>query len=219
MVNTGTFKLAGAQWTIIFEEGFGGDGLRWKKDYPTHTITVFTKYEGETTPYSKVERSTWDAIIFIILANTMIEKEDMSSYVSGFSLLIHQVFKNIYLNFYNDKVEGNFVIGYTTYYIVTDNITCMKGNIHGKMNPNMSLITLQTIDPRSGRVFNKEFTKQILYHEIVHAINAELGYSESKQDKEPFVNILSSFLFEVMSTLNINFNSSDGADKEVTQPK
>lgn len=198
------FKLGGMEWDVVIDnKTCENNDTRWVVWYNRQTIGVRDFTAGINLNYETIERDLWAAIFNIIVIEHMEHKEDVyRDALYAMSGLFYQAIST--LTSRPGEWDGSYKVGGVEYLVIVNNIIGSKESFFGRCNPNNKTIYLTTKN-YGGIKHKDEFTLQTLIHEILHSINSELGKESSELDTEKFINTLSTFLYEVHSTIKIKF--------------
>ena len=198
----GTFKLGGVSWKIIIDnntcETNESSWVRWLNK---QTIGIRDTY-SILLNYDVLERNIWDAIFFIIVNDHMEYRGFTPKQTFGITGLLYQALTTNTCR--PGEWDGTFQLGGINYIVKVDNKSGADNQFFGRCNPNSKLIEITTQN-YAGVESTDDFIYQTLIHEILHAINYELGFDEAKTNSEKFVNTTATFIYEVYKTLKINF--------------
>lgn len=205
----GDFRLGGAEWKLVMDNEYcETNSCRWNEILPKQQLIVTDSYYSSKLNYDVMERFIWDGICTIIAYDVMyLNKDRTTEVVIPFSGLFYQAIST--LTSKPGEWDGSFQLGGVSYMVIVDNKRGAEDDFHGRCNPNSKIIYLTTAN--GAYEYTDDFIYQTLFHEVIHAINAELGRDEHEMNAEPFVNTYSIFLYEVYKKLKIKF--PDETDK------
>lgn len=199
----GTFTLGGIPWTIELDnETCIARDSTFCFNSALQIIKLRDTYGRDklVLPYKNVTKTLWEAILNEVICKTMeYRKLNVSEILVPYASLLFQVTET--LTSKPGEWDGSFDIGGRTYNVVVDNRE--NDGWYGLCCNNEATIYLTT-EGEDGP-YTDSFTLQTLWHEILHAIAFELGRGNHKINSEKFVNPLSIFVTEIVSTLKIKF--------------
>ena len=195
----GSFKLGGALWTILLDIDVD-DNARFAYDVSACTITLSNSSEGRIYNHQTLEKHFWEAWFRVTTHEVMQYKEIVTTPVYySYSSFLLQCFQTLSLV----NWDGTFCAGGIEYFVSPDSKRCHKENVFGYHYPSEKKILL-SVENRCGEALPDDFIWQTFYHELLHAIATETGNFEGELNSERFVNILSFFIHEARTTLNLN---------------
>lgn len=203
-IKMGNFNIGGSEWTVNINNRLCEvNGVRWCKWLSKNELIITDSFGVGKVNYDVLEHTIWDGIITIVISNVMEFRElENKGIITAFSNFFHQAISTMTCK--PGEWDGSFQLGAFSYIVKVDNEVGNNENFYGRCNPNLKVIQLVT--DSNTVTYSDDFIYQTLFHEIVHAVNHEIGKGgDSKMDSEKFVNTLSIFLYEVYKTLKIKF--------------
>lgn len=199
----GSFSLGGTQWSIELDNEFCKE-----TDSTFCTSSGFKRiklcdiYRGEKLTYNTIEKFLWEAILYEVVVRTMeYRKLNLSDVIVPYASFVYQAINT--LTSHPDEWDGSVTLGGRDWIIRVDNVRAFNEGWYGLCLQPEGIIVLAT--ETEGEPYTDEFIYQTLWHEIAHAIAYELGRSKEKINSEKFVNTISIFIYEVISTLKIKY--------------
>lgn len=200
----GSFNIHGCEWIINLDNSIS-DEYCYDYDYHLKIITIVDEYNGVKLNHDSILLNLFRCVVSIICKLEMIIKYNTSNinFLYPFCNLMLNA-----LNSYNvseNNWDGDVNIGGVSYNIIDDSNYCLskKEKAYGICNPNTKNIYLCTQNEK-GLIYNSHHIENTLIHEIIHAVNYELGLYDEKVNSEKVVNPLSNYIYEYKRTLNIN---------------
>lgn len=195
----GSFKLSGMDWSIEIDNEFCSQSSM-AFNSSQQIIRIADNYDGVKLWHSNMERRIWDGIITgIIVENMQYRKLNQEDFLMPYTSFLFQALKS--LTSVPGQWDGSFQVGGTEYAVITEDGKCSKEGCYGSCNAGAGVVYISTGDDS----YSDSFILQTLFHEIAHAVAFEMGLFDSKINSEKFVNTLSNFVYEVWSTIKIDF--------------
>ncbi len=195
----GSFTIGGVPFSIKVNNGIDSN---WTTGISNQEVHVKTEDNYSKFNYDNIEKNIYHAIVCLLVQDYMYYTKYSVQELKPFSLLFKQAIDT--LTSTESELDGSFTLGNVEYSVVVDNVTAKLEHFFGICYYNNKMIKIANIDYR-GEPINTDFIFQTIFHEILHAINGELGYTGRSINSEKCVNILAILLYEVYKTLKINF--------------
>lgn len=202
-MKVGSFKISGTEYGIEIDNVVCKNKSS-KYHNPTQRIIVSDEYEGIKLNYDNVERKVIRCFLEIVTVYEMEYRElkGNDKYVLPFSSLLYQV-----MNTLTSKVgqwDGDLKIGGVNWSVIVNNELAEEEGFYGRCDAESKIIYLCT-ESNDKTLYNDEYIQRTLWHEIVHAINYEIGYNCTKYNSEKFVNVLANYIYQMVNTLEIKY--------------
>ena len=195
----GSFTIGGVPWTIKINNGIDSN---WLTHLNCQEVFVKTEDNYSKFNYDSIEKNIYHAIINTLVTEYMYYSKYTVQELKPFSLLFKQAIDTLTCS--ENELDGSFILGNVEYSVIVDNTTARLDNFFGMCYYNNKMIKIASIDAK-GEPMKIDFIFQTIFHEILHAINGELGITDKSINSEKCVNVLAIFLYEVYKTLKINF--------------
>lgn len=209
------FTIGGAAWEAQIVRG--DLGKRYELIVEQNLIQVSSHYRKRKLREHIPVLRIWDGIYAAIHHKVMMKSGGIwskfeNAYTHAVATTFSRVGDGLPLEGHDIEVE---ILG-NTYLVTVDNEVCDREEIYGKCDANSQTITLQLESDERGR-YHPQFVRQTLFHEIIHAINYELGLAKTPWDTESQVNSLAYLLAEAWHTFREVKTTDNATDSENTK--